>query len=193
MVIVAAGLLGAYLCCYQPLPVVPVQSAVPQGAVTTTAESYRDACVYSVTHPELNLDIDRVESPGEDCYLCRYVFRIWNQTAAAGTKAYKTRVLVVPQGQHVELNGRAIQSLKLYGLVTELRTIEYAVVRNQDYFVLEAPCPGCLFPEQRHVKFVVEYYECAGVQRFEVNCDLGACEVTVLRSEYERTAGNCCN
>ena len=188
-IMVAVGLAGAMLCYYEPVSIMPVLQKEAGIEVTSL---YRDACVYSVTHPELEIALDRVESPGNGCTLCQYWFRIWNQTAAVGTKAYQTRVLVVPQGQNVILNGRSIQTLKLYGLVTELPAIEYTEIRNQDYFVLEAPCPDCLFPNQRYITFIVEYYECDGIRRFKVVCDLTSKQVTVLESAFELTETNCC-
>jgi len=152
---------------------------------------YQDACVVEVTHPELQVELYRIETPSPGCSNCRYWFRIWNQTAAVGTKAYQTRILVVPHNQGIRLDSRTIEPLKLQGFITELPPIEYPVLHDQDYFVVEGLCPGCLFGDQAFIKLVIEYRECAGIRRFSCICDLRSQKVTVLNASFEAT-GDCC-
>jgi hypothetical protein len=173
-----------------------IQTGVVDGSgVTSPADlgRYADACVVEVTHPELKIELYRTEAPADGCTFCRYWFRVWNQTAAVGTKAYETRVLVSQKPVALTaLDGKTIQRLKLHGLVEELPPVTYPVIRDQEFFVVEGVCPDCLFPDQRFIALVMEYYECSGVRRFEAVCDLRCREVTVLRGSYEPTGGDCC-
>lgn len=162
-------------------------NAFLSSSVDQATNEYADACVVVVTHPELCISLNRVETPSNGCTNCRYWFRVWNQTAAVGTKAYKTQVLVIPANVPVTLEGKAIQRLRMQSSVRELTPVSYEVIHDEDYFVLDNLCPACLFPEDRLVKLVVEYYECDGVRRFEVDCDLGSMSVKVVRSTFEST------
>jgi len=152
---------------------------------------FQDACVVQVTHPELKIELVRVETPRDGCNHCRYWFRVWNQTAAVGTKAYQTSVLVAPFNLGIELRGKTIEALKLQGFVTELPTIRYPVLKDQDWFVVEGLCPQCLFADQALIKLVLEYYECAGVRRYSCVCDLRSKQVTALYGSFE-PLGTCC-
>ena len=154
---------------------------------------YQDACVVEVTHPELQVALIEIDAPRNGCVNCRYWFRIWNQTAAVGTKAYKTSVYIVPLDHGVELNGRNIETMKLQGYVTELKTLQYPVIRNEDFFVIENLCPECLFPDQALIKVVIQYYECSGVRRYECVVNLQSLEVTILNETYEPCLDCGCN
>ena len=153
---------------------------------------YQDACVISVTHPELRIDLDRVEKQAPGCPLCQYWFRVWNQTAAVGTKAYKMQILAVeaPKEQIV-LNGKAIQELKLHGFVTELPPVRYPVLYDEEYFLVKNMCPECLPLGQQYLTLIIEYYECAGIQRFRVICDLRSQEARVLQQAFEPIGNDC--
>ena len=181
----------ASMYCY-----VPTQASIaqPSSIAPVSNQSYQDACVVSVTHPELRVELAKVEKQASGCSLCQYWFRIWNQTSAVGTKAYETRILVVkaPEKQIV-LNGKVVQKLKLQGFVTELSPIKYPVLNDEEYFIVEGVCPDCLAPGQEYLTLIIEYYECSGVRRFQVKCDLRSQSVKVLRQNFEPTStgSNC--
>jgi hypothetical protein len=150
-----------------------------------SALMYQDACVVEVTHPELQIELVEVTSPKEGCVNCRYMFRVWNQTAAVGTKAYRMSIWLVPLERPVEYNGREIEVLKLHGYITELKTLEYPIIRDEDFFAIDALCPGCINPEDALIKLMIEYYDCSGIHRFECVLDLRNYNVTVLRQSFE--------
>jgi len=177
----------AIMCAYPEMFHTETSSVTPEYRNLV----YQDACVVHVTHPELKVELEKIETPREGCNNCRYKFRIWNQTAAVGTKAYQTTVLVVPINQ-AQLDGKSIEVLKLQGFVTELPPIHYPVLQDEDRFIVEGLCPGCFFEDQGFVRLVIEYHECAGTRRFSCICDLRSKKVTVLRAAFE-PSGNCCN
>jgi len=186
---IIASTMAISMCCYEPVVF------IPQPAPVTPAFSpnlYEDACVIDVTHPELRINLDRVEKQAPGCSLCQYWFRVWNQTSAVGTKAYETRILVIeaPE-QQIVLNGKAIQRLKLHGFVTELLPVRYPVLYDEEYFVVEGMCPECLPLGQQYLTLIIEYYECAGIQRFRVICDLRSQEARVLQQAFEPTGNDC--
>ena len=146
---------------------------------------YQDACVVDVTHPELHIELVEVITPKEGCVNCRYMFRIWNQTAAVGTKAYKTSVLLAPLNHEVILNGRYLAILKLQDYVTELERITYPVIKDEDFFRVDGLCSGCLFADQALIKLVIEYTECSGIRRYECVIDLRNYDVTILQQSFE--------
>ena len=186
---IVASTMAISMCFYEPVV------STPQTELATPAFSpnlYQDACVISVTHPELRINLDRVEKQAPGCSLCQYWFRVWNQTSAVGTKAYETRILVIeaPE-QQIVLNGKAIQRLKLHGFVTELLPVRYPVLYDEEYFVVEGMCPECLPLGQQYLTLIIEYYECAGIQRFQVVCDLRSQAVKVLQQAFEPTGNDC--
>jgi len=146
---------------------------------------YQDACVVDVTHPELYIELVEVTTPKDGCVNCRYMFRIWNQTATVGTKAYKTSVLLVPLNHEVVLNGRSLAILKLQDYVTELERITYPVIKDEDFFRVDGLCPGCLFADQASIKLVIEYTECSGIRRYECVISLQNYDVTILQESFE--------
>lgn len=178
------------LCCYGPVLVCAPEPLSMAPALSPNL--YQDACVTSVTHPELRIELSRTEKQASGCSLCQYWFRIWNQTSAVGTKAYETRILVVraPE-QQIVLNGKVIQTLKLHGFVTELSPIRYPVLYDEEYFIVQGMCPECLPSGQQYLTLIIEYYECAGIRRFQVVCDLRSQAVRVLQQAFEPT-GDCC-
>jgi len=186
---IVACAMALSMCYYEPVV------CIPQPVPATLAFSpnlYQDACVISVTHPEIQIELVRTEKQAQGCPLCQYWFRVWNQTSAVGTKAYKMRILLVkaPEEQIV-LNGKAIQKLKLHGFIAELSPARYPVLYDEEYFVVEAMCPECLPSGQQYLTLIIEYYECAGIQRFEIVCDLRSQAVKVLQQVFEPT-GDCC-
>lgn len=187
---IAVAVMACFLavcCCYHEPRSVPLPPSV-----AATYNPYQDACVISVTHPELRVELVKIEKQAPGCPLCQYWFKVWNQTAAVGTKAYETRVLVVKSDQPIVLNGKSIQKLRLHGFVTDLPPVRYPVLYDEEYFVVEGMCPECLPEGERCLTLIIEYYECAGVRRFKVVCDLGCRKVTVLGGALEPTGGDCC-
>ena len=175
--------------CFGPTP--QLQS-VRTTTSSISANQYQDACVTNVVHPELRVELFKTEKQGPDCSICQYWFRIWNQTSAIGTKAYKTQILISRSSEpEIVLNGKVIQRLKLDGFITELKPIQYGVIRDQEYFVVEAQCVDCLSPSQAEITLIVEYYECSGIRRFQLSCDLRAKAVSVVNQSFESVAGGC--
>lgn len=155
-----------------------------------TINMYGDTCVVVVIHPELCVELYSVESPGDDCSFCRYYFRVWNRTSNQGTKAANVTAMVVADGtQMATIDGQAIELLRLQGFVQDLRPVQLGTVQDQKFFALDGLCAKCMFAEQRVIKLIVEYYECDGVRRAEVVCDLGSKSVRVVRETFEPCTG----
>ncbi len=192
MVLIGVSVLAACLLCQ------PYYQTCDYGRESISAQSqiqpyqsYQDACVTQVTHPDIQLEISKVESQGSGCDLCYYWFRVWNRTGNVGTKAYDMRIwLVEKPDQIVRLDGKEIQMLKLHGFITELKPVNYHVVKHEEHFLVQAKCPACLSNWEKHQNFIVEYYDCDGVTRRHFNFNFASKQVEIKQSSYE-AIGNC--
>jgi len=155
-------------------------------SATGQMPAYADACVVTVTHPQLCVELYDVQKPGAGCSFCRYIFRVWNETAPAGTKAYDVKAMVVTKPSELTtVDGKTIEVLKLQGFVQDLRTVNLGVVKDRAYFAMDGLCADCMFPGESAVTLIVEYYECDGVRRAEVACDLRSKSVSIIREVFE--------
>lgn len=160
--------------------------------LTPYINPFGDTCVITVTHPDLVVRLISVENAGENCDRCRYTFGVINKTAAIGTKARDVTVYTAYERGPVGPNGEPIPLRRLDGSVdARIQPIPYDVVRDEVQFVIEGPCPECLYDDERCVTFFVQYFDCSGINRYEFEFNLKAQRITINGPTTLRTTGGC--
>ncbi len=172
----AAVVFAVGISCYQPV--------APNNNVSMPSVNlgYKDACVVSVTHPELEIKLVDIVKPNNGCE-CQYWFSVRNKTANVGTKAYKVSIQPILK-ENASSGGNSAEIRHLYGK-NAMPQIYYPDVQNEVRFSVAGPCPECFsyqagpYAYSGQIIFLMQYFDCSRVRTYRVQYNLASQDVAI--------------